>query len=77
MISLWQSTAERLRRCLPSSPISITCYDRNGDVIRDVTSDDGGNVEEGGNNEDGTAQQYTVNVAASPSNAPRDGRRPH
>ncbi len=31
---------------LKNTSIQITCYDRNGDVVKQVTSDDGGNVED-------------------------------
>ena len=34
-------------------PIQITCYDRNGKVVKNVTSDDKGDVENPDNNPDG------------------------
>lgn len=34
-------------------PIQITCYDRNGKVVKHVTSDDKGDVENPDNNPDG------------------------
>jgi len=36
---------------LANTPISITCYDRNGKVVKQVTSDDKGNVD--GDGDDG------------------------
>jgi hypothetical protein len=59
---------------LKAASISITCYDRNGDVIKRVTSTDDGNVEDeetnenqnenengGGSNGNDNANQGTVN----------------
>ena len=35
-----------IKRELATTPINITCYDRNGDIIKQVTSGDGGVVED-------------------------------
>ena len=35
-----------IKRELATTPINITCYDRNGDVVKQVTSGDGGVVED-------------------------------
>ena len=35
-----------IKRELATTPINITCYDRNGDIIKQVTSNDGGTVED-------------------------------
>ena len=35
-----------IKRELATTPINITCYDRNGDIIKHVTSNDGGTVED-------------------------------
>ena len=35
-----------IKRELATTPINITCYDRNGDIIKQVTSTDGGTVED-------------------------------
>ena len=63
---------------LKATSISITCYDRNGDVIKSVTSDDDGDVEEendpsagsgtGGNGEEQT-QKKTVTLTVTPVGA--------
>jgi hypothetical protein len=36
-----------IKQELAKTAISITCYDRNGNVIKQVTSDDDGNVDNG------------------------------
>ena len=35
-----------IKRELATTPINITCYNRNGDIIKQVTSNDGGTVED-------------------------------
>ena len=42
-----------IKRELASTPINITCYDRNGDVVKQVTSGDGGLVEDPDNESGG------------------------
>ena len=44
---------------LASTAIQITCYDRNGDVVKRVTSADAGTVEdpEGDNSQDGSGTE--------------------
>ena len=63
---------------LKATSISITCYDRNGDVIKSVTSDDDGDVEEendpsagSGTGENGgdNTQKKTVTLTVTPVGA--------
>ncbi|MCI5662830.1 MAG: DNA-binding protein, partial [Mediterranea sp.] len=35
-----------IKRELAATPITITCYDRNGDIVKQVTSGDSGTVED-------------------------------
>ena len=56
---------------LKKTSINITCYDRNGEIVKRVTSSDDGEVEDPDNPDDGgntppgggsTSRQYTVSV---------------
>lgn len=38
-----------IKQELKSTSISITCYDKDGNLIKQVTSNDEGNIDEGGN----------------------------
>lgn len=38
-------------RTQPRAPIQITCYDRNGKLVKSVTSDNKGDVEETSSND--------------------------
>ena len=38
-------------RAQACAPIQITCYDRNGKVVKSITSDDKGDVENPGSND--------------------------
>ena len=55
---------------LAKTSISITCYDRNGDIVKRVTSSDGGEVEdsedddENLNNGDGN-RMYSLNISSA------------
>lgn len=55
---------------LAKTSISITCYDRNGDIVKRVTSSDGGEVEdsedddENQNNGDGN-RMYSLNISSA------------
>ena len=40
-----------LKNELKQTSVAITCYDRNGEVVKRVTSDDDGNVEDENENE--------------------------
>ena len=50
--------AQDLKDELADTAIQITCYDRNGDIVKRVTSTDPGTVEdtEGGENEGGSTE---------------------
>ena len=43
-----------IKKELKNTSIAITCYDRNGNIVRRVTSTDDGEVEDPDNNPDGT-----------------------
>ncbi len=61
-----------VKKELAKANINITCYDRNGEVIKHVTSEN--DKVEDGTEDDNTGsgadngQQYTITVASSPSN---------
>lgn len=37
---------EKIKQELKNTSINITCYDRNGNMVNTITSDDGGIIEE-------------------------------
>ena len=43
-----------IKRELAATPINITCFDRNGDIVKQVTSGDGGVVEDPDNDGGGS-----------------------
>ena len=43
-----------IKRELAATPINITCFDRNGDIVKQVTSGDGGVVEDPDNDDGGS-----------------------
>lgn len=43
-----------IKRALHDTAINITCYNRNGKVIKNVTSGDGGDVEDPDNTDGGS-----------------------
>ena len=50
-----------LKNELKQTSAAITCYDRNGEVVKRVTSDDDGNVEDENENENQNPEPGTVN----------------
>ena len=50
-----------LKNELKQTSVAITCYDRNGEVVKRVTSDDDGNVEDENENENQNPEPGTVN----------------
>ena len=48
-----------IKRELQETSIQITCYDRNGKVVKNVTSDDKGDVEDPDNNPGGGGSDNT------------------
>jgi nucleoid DNA-binding protein len=53
-----------IRKELQNTSISITCFDRDGKMVKQVTSADDGTVEDN----DGESTQYNVTLTASPAN---------
>ena len=58
---------------LKQTSIQITCYDKNGDVIKRVTSDDDGNVEDESTRTDGTDTGGDASGDTSGSDTSGDG----
>ena len=62
---------------LAKTSINITCYDRNGDVVKRVTSSDDGTVEDpeetGGNDSSTSSEQGTSTEQGSGSNGSSQG----
>jgi predicted histone-like DNA-binding protein len=54
-----------LKEELANTAINITCYDRNGDVVKRVTSDDPGTVEEPEQGDDNGTDNLTPNPSPS------------
>ena len=56
---------------LARTSINITCYDRNGEIVKRVTSSDEGNVEDpedqGGENQNGSSQSEATNGSSAGS----------
>ena len=56
---------------LARTSINITCYDRNGELVKRVTSSDEGNVEDpedqGGENQNGSSQSEATNGSSAGS----------
>jgi len=50
---------------LKSTSINITCYDKDGNVVKQVTSDDAGTVEDNENDNGGTNENGTENGNAN------------
>ena len=50
---------------LKSTSINITCYDKDGNLVKQVTSDDAGTVEDNDDNENGTENGGTDNTGGN------------
>ena len=62
---------------LARTSINITCYDRNGELVKRVTSSDEGNVEDpedqGGENQNGSSQSEATNGSSAGSEGGNNG----
>lgn len=68
-----------LRNVLADTSIQITCLDEDGTVLKRVTSDDDGTVEdneEDGDNQGGQSNQGTQNNQSNPENPSDPGDDP-
>ena len=69
--------AQDLKDELADTAIQITCYDRNGDVVKRVTSADAGEVEDTENGqsqgENGQSSQGGSNIGGGDNNGGGDG----
>ena len=82
MQACWKGAGEVIKawategHSVASTAIQITCYDRNGEIVKRVTSADPGTVEETDNTDDngeGTTTPTTPDSGDGPTNDSGDG----
>lgn len=82
MQAYWKGAGEVIKawategHSVASTAIQITCYDRNGEIVKRVTSADPGTVEETDNTDDngeGTTTPTTPDSGDGPTNDSGDG----